>query len=79
MHRADCVGETFKLLGVLIDPKLLMVEEIHRINQKNSTKVKAILSTKGCYSTTGMVQQHNLKQAKVAADQTHPKGELGIR
>ena len=57
LHRADCQGENFKLLGTLLDPKLLMEDEIRRIRKKAGPKIKAILGTKGFYGTAAMIQQ----------------------
>ena len=57
LHRADCFGENFKLLGTILDPKLLMEDEIRRIRKKAGPKIKAILGTRGYYSTGAMIQQ----------------------
>ena len=58
LHRADFAGDTFKLLGTLLDPKLLMEDEIRRIRKKASPKIKAILATRGYYLTDAMIQQY---------------------
>ena len=57
LHKMHSVGETFKLLGTRIDPKLVMEDETKRIRKKSSPKVKAILATRSLYDTKAMVQQ----------------------
>ncbi len=58
LHKLDCYGDTFKLLGTLLDPKLTMEDEIKRIQKKAKPKIKAILSTRGYYRTVDMIQQY---------------------
>ena len=41
----------------MIDPKLIMEDEIRRIHRKCRPKIKAILATRGVYSTSDMVVQ----------------------
>ena len=57
LHRSDCEGEAFKLLGTLIDPKLIMEDEVRRIGRKCRPKIKAIFATRCVYTVKGMVQQ----------------------
>ncbi len=57
LHKMHCAGETFKLLGTLIDPKMVMEDEIRRIRKKTSPKVKAILATRNLYDARAMFQQ----------------------
>ena len=58
LHKMNCYGETFKLLGTLLDPKLTMEDEIRRIQKKARPKVKAILATRNYYSLSDMMQQY---------------------
>ena len=57
LHRTHCDGEAFRLLGTMIDPKLIMEDEIRRIHRKRRPKIKAILATRGVYSTSDLVVQ----------------------
>ena len=57
LHRADCCGEAFKLLGTLVDPKLIMEDEVNRIRRKCRPKIKAILATRYVYSVKDLVLQ----------------------
>ena len=57
LHRTHCDGEAFRLLGTMIDPKLIMEDEIRRIHRKCRPKIKAILATRGVYSTSDLVVQ----------------------
>ena len=57
LHRADCFGEAFKLLGTLVDPKLIMEDEVNRIRRKCRPKIKAILATRYVYSVKDLVRQ----------------------
>ena len=61
IHRGDPLGEAFKLLGILVDPKLSMEQEIQRIRKKVSPKITAILATKQYYDTPGLVQQYKAR------------------
>ena len=58
LHRMNSLGDVFKLLGVLIDPKLNMRDEIERIRKRASPKIKAILATKPFYATPGLIKQY---------------------
>ena len=58
LHKLDPNGHTFKHLGTLIDPKLVMEEEVQRIKKKVRPKIKAILATRNLYDTKGMTQQY---------------------
>ena len=58
LHKADCVGDVFRLLGVSVDPKLTMEDEIRRIKKKASPKISAILQTRAFYSLDGLLQQY---------------------
>ena len=55
-HKTDCEGDSFKYLGVLIDPKLIMEKEVQRIRSKAGPKIKAILGTRGYYNLSALVQ-----------------------
>ena len=57
-HKLDPYGHTFKHLGTLIDPKLVMDEEVQQTKNKVHPKVKAILVTRKLYDTKGMIQQY---------------------
>jgi hypothetical protein len=50
-------GSVFKYLGVRIDAKLSMVEEIHIIRTKVRPKLKAILRTRHLYSTADLIRR----------------------
>ena len=54
--RPHCEGESFKLLGTLIDPKLIVEEKVRRISRKCLFKIKAILATRCVYGVSAMVQ-----------------------
>ena len=80
LHKLQCSGETFRLLGVLVDPKLTMEDEIRRIRKKARPKIIAILNTRRFYDTGGLIQQYKahvlclLEQSCVSiyhASQTH--------
>ena len=58
LHKLSSEGDVFKLLGVLIDPKLTMETEISRIRKKARQKCKAILSTRGFYDVAALIQQY---------------------
>ena len=58
LHRGDPDGITFKLLGVLVDPKLNMGDEIGRIKKKASPKISAILASRWYYNERGLVHQY---------------------
>ena len=46
LHKLNCASATFRLFGVLVDPKLNMKGEIQCIRKKASSKIRAILNTK---------------------------------
>ena len=80
LHKVQCSGDSFRLLGVMVDTKLTMEEEIRRIRRKVRPKIQAILNTRAYYDTTGLLQQYKahvlclLEQSSVAiyhAAQTH--------
>ena len=58
LHKLNCSGDTFRLLGVLVDPKLSMNDEIQRIRKKARPKIHAILNTRTYYDTVGLLQQY---------------------
>ena len=58
LHKSDCVGDVFRLLGVSVDPKLTMEDEIRRIMNKASQKIAAILNTRSFHSLEGLLQQY---------------------
>ena len=58
LHRGDPCGETFRLLGTLVDPKLAMLEELQRIRKKASPKLNAILAARRFYDIPGLMQQY---------------------
>ena len=57
LHRSDPHGDVFKLLGTMIDPKLVMEDEAKRIRKKARPKVKALLGTTGYYDVKAMMKQ----------------------
>ena len=58
LSRTCPTGSPFKLLGALIDVKLIMDAEICRVRSKAMAKTKAILRTRRFYSMGQMVQQY---------------------
>ena len=58
LHGQRGVGDSFKLLGPLIDTKLIMDQEVQRIRRKTPPKVKAILRTRPCYDDVGLIGQY---------------------
>ena len=58
LHKLNCAGDTFRLLGVLVDPRLNMYDEIQRIRKKARPKIRAILNTRAYYDTLGLLQQY---------------------
>ena len=57
LHKLHCSGDTFRLLGVLIKPKLTMEDETVRILKKARPKIQAILKTRPFYDVAGVIQQ----------------------
>ena len=57
IHPAQGDGETFKLLGTLIDPQLTMQACIDSILSKIKPKIKALLRTRAHYHMTTMINQ----------------------
>ena len=57
LHQQTPVGNTFKLLGVMIDIRLNMADEAQRILKKARSKVKAIWSTRSHLSVKDMIKQ----------------------
>ena len=60
LHKLNCSGATFRLLGVLVNPKLSMTEEIDHICNKARPKIRAILNTRSYYDTGGLLQQYKV-------------------
>ena len=58
LHPIFGEGESFRLLGPTIDPKLIMSEEVQRIVRKTKPKLKALLRTTPVYSRKDMVLQY---------------------
>ena len=52
------IGDPFRLLGVLVDVKLLMDKEVTRIVSKARAKLKAMLRTRPFNNTRAMVIQY---------------------
>ena len=70
LDRQDPFGDVFKLLGVLIDPKLSMAQEVQRIRKKASPKIKAILANRHFFDVKGLMHQykaHALSQLEFSA------------
>ena len=70
IDRQDSFGDVFKLLGVLIDPKLIMADEVQRIKKKTMPKIKAILAHRHFFDTRGLMHQykaHALCQLEMSA------------
>ena len=57
IHRTLHNGDTFRLSGTLIDPKLTMADEIDRIPKQTKAKCKAILGRRTYYDIHSMIQQ----------------------
>ena len=57
LHTADALGEAFRLLGVMVDTKLLMSTETDRIRKKARAKMKALLRALPYNSTVSMINQ----------------------
>ena len=57
LHRQDYYGDTFKLLGGLVNPQLLMANEINRILKKVRPQIKLLLRTRYFYSVRDMILQ----------------------
>ena len=60
LHRREPLGDAFKLLGVLIDTKLNMVEEISRIKKKAAPKINGILASRRFYGEKYLIKAHVL-------------------
>ena len=58
LSRVCPCGHAFKLLGALIDPKLIMDAEVERVLKKASPKIKTILRTRKYYGVHGLVEQY---------------------
>jgi hypothetical protein len=57
LHRSDPHGDVFKLLGTMIDPKLVMEDEANRIRKKARPKVNAFLGVTSDYDVKSMMEQ----------------------
>ena len=57
-HKSTPYGETTRLLGALLDNKLIMEEDVDRICNKIRPKVKALLRTRAFYCTRDMLTQY---------------------
>ena len=57
LHPRDGSGDPFKLLGLMVDVKLLMNQAIEKILSQIRLKIKAILRTKPYYSVKELVGQ----------------------
>ena len=57
LHRLHNSGDSFKLLGVLVDTKLVMCDEVRRIREKASPKAHAILATRQFYDVAALLRQ----------------------
>ena len=57
IHSSDGEGEPFKLLGCLIDCKLIMNQAIEKILAQVRPKVAAILRTRRYYNTADLIDQ----------------------
>ena len=58
LHRRNYDRDTFRLLGVMVEPKLNMSDEVINIKRKASPKVSARLSTRWFYNEQGLIQQY---------------------
>jgi hypothetical protein len=59
LHRTSPYGHTGRILGALVDPKLLMDEEVERILRKVRPKIKSMLRATPLCSCRDMLQQFN--------------------
>jgi len=57
LHPRDGCGDPFKLLGLLVDVKLIMQQAIEKILSQIRPKIKAILRTKPYYSVGELINQ----------------------
>ena len=59
LHPSCGFGPAFKLLGCMFDNDLRMISCIDQLLSKIRPKVRAILRTRGFYSTPELIQQFN--------------------
>ena len=57
LHPQRCAGEPFKLLGCLIDPKLIMKFAIDNIMDRIRPRITALLRTRAHYDVGAMITQ----------------------
>ena len=58
IHRRDNHGDTFKLLGLWLDTKLIMKDAIDKIVHKASPKLTALLRTRAFHTTSDLFNQY---------------------
>ena len=58
IHPVHGQGEVFRLLGTLIDVRLLMWQAVDEVLKRARPKVKALLRTRGIYSLADMLNQY---------------------
>ena len=58
LHPSEFHGESFKLLGCMVDLDLRMHSAIDQLLSKIRPKSTAILRTRGYYSTTELINQY---------------------
>ena len=81
LDRSDGCGDVFKLLGVLIDPKLNMSDEVQRIKKKTLPKIKAILANRHFFDVSGLMHQykaHALCQLELSAGAVYHAAETHL-
>ena len=61
IHPQQCSDITFKLLGILIDPKLLMHDAVDAIISKMRSKIKILLRLRSYYYRGILIIQFNKK------------------
>ena len=57
LHPSESLGESFKLLGCMVDVDLRMHSAVDQVLSKIRPKITAILRTRGYYTTAELVLQ----------------------
>ena len=58
LHHIDSMGAPFRLLGPIVDPKLLMAHAVQKVCTKAKAKLQALLRMQHMFSFAEMVQQY---------------------
>ena len=57
LHPSESLGESFKLLGCIVDVNLRMQSAVEQVLSRIRPKVTTILRTRGYYSTAELILQ----------------------